>query len=196
MNLLLHLLVNAWPILVIVVLVLAGVAAWIALPATLIVAIIQQRIRWHEIKFALKYGLEPKVLVLLISVIFYKAVIEASGSVNVLIADLEVLKLPLVFIVALLPFIIGLATGFSMAFVGIALPLITPLIAQSTDVNHFAMLLAYTSGEIGVLLSPLHLCLILSTKYFEARLSSVYRFIIPPVVMMETIAIILFLTFS
>ncbi|MFC2068071.1 DUF401 family protein [Chloroflexota bacterium] len=195
-NLPLHLLVSAWPILVIVGLVLAGVAAWIAFPATLIAAMIQQKARWHEIKSSLRYGLEPKILVLLISIMLYKAVIETSGSANALIADLEELRLPLVFIVALLPFLIGLATGLSMAFVGITFPLLAPLIGQGIDVNHFTILLAYASGEVGLLLSPMHLCLMLSTEYFHARLFDVYRYIIPPVVFIETIALILFLVFS
>ena len=195
-DVLLHLLVSAWPILVIVVLVLAGVAAWIAFPATLIVAMIQQKARWYEIKSSLRYGLEPKILGLLISVMLYKAVIETSGSANTLIADLEALKLPLVFIVAILPFLVGLATGLSMAFVGVTFPLLAPLIAQGADVNHFTMLLAYASGEIGLLLSPMHLCLILSTEYFDARLFDVYRHIIPPVILLEIIAIITFLIFS
>ena len=195
-NVPLRLLLSAWPILMIVVLVLSGVAAWIAFPLTLIVVMIQQKARWHEIKSSLRFGLEPKILILLISIMLYKTVIETSGSANALIADLEALKLPLVFVVALLPFLIGLATGLSMAFVGITFPLLAPLIGQGTDVNYFTMLLAYASGEIGLLLSPMHLCLMLSTEYFNARLFDVYRYIIPSVVLIEIIALILFLLFS
>ncbi|MFC2046944.1 DUF401 family protein [Chloroflexota bacterium] len=195
-NVILHLLISGWPIFVIVVLVLVGVAAWIVFPTILIATMIQQKVRWREIKASLRYGLEPKILVLLISVMLYKAVIETSGSANALISDLEALKLPLVCIVAFLPIVIGLATGISMAFVGITFPLLAPLITQGTNVNHFAILLAYTSGEIGLLLSPMHLCLILSTEYFNARLFDVYRYVIPLVVPMEIIALILFLIAS
>lgn len=191
-----HLLSSAWPILAIVVLVLAGVAAWIAFPATLCVTMIQQKARWSEIKSALRYGLEPRIMLLLVSVMFYKTVIDASASANALIADFEGLKLPLVFIVASIPFIIGLATGLSIAFVGITFPLLAPLIVQGTDFNHFALLLSYASGIAGLLLSPMHLCLMLSTAYFNARLFDVYRYIIPAVASMEIIAIILFLIFS
>ncbi|MFC2062863.1 DUF401 family protein [Chloroflexota bacterium] len=193
---LLQLLVSAWPILLIVVLVLAGVAVWIAFPVTLVAAMIQQKARWPEIRSSLRFGFEPKILVLLLSIMLYKTVIETAGSASALIADLEILRLPLVFIVALLPFIIGLAAGLSMAFVGITFPLLATSIGQGADVNHFAMLLAYASGEIGLLLSPVHLCLTLSTEYFKARLFDVYRYIIPSVVLLEIIAIILFLIFS
>ncbi|MFC1904859.1 DUF401 family protein [Chloroflexota bacterium] len=191
-----RLLVSAWPILVIVVLVLAGVAAWIAFPATLIAAMIQQKACWHEIRPSLRFGLEPKILVLLISIMFYKTVIETSDSAHALIADLEALRLPLVFIVALLPFLIGLVTGLNMAVVGITFPLLAPLIGQGIDVNHFAMLLAYVSGETGLLISPMHLCLMLSTEYFNARLFNVYKYIIPSVVLIEIIALVLFFLFA
>jgi len=104
--------------------------------------------------------------------------------------------IPLAFIIALLPFLIGLATGLSMAYVGITFPLLTPLIAQGADMNHFAILLAYVSGQVGLLLSPMHLCLMLSTEFFNARLFDVYRHIVPLVAMMEIITIILYLIFT
>jgi len=37
------------------------------------------------------------------------------------------------------------------------------------------MMLALVSGFVGVLLSPLHLCLLLSNAYFKTTLAPVYR---------------------
>ncbi len=39
------------------------------------------------------------------------------------------------------------------------------------------IMLAMVCGFVGVLLSPLHLCLILSNTYFQAKLSAVYRYL-------------------
>ncbi|MFC2033482.1 DUF401 family protein [Chloroflexota bacterium] len=191
-----RLLLSAWPIFLIFSLVLAGVKAWIAFPSTLILVMTQQKARWGDIKSSLRYGLEPKILVLLISVMLYKTVIETSGSANVLIADLNVLKFPPVIVIALLPFLIGLATGFSMAFVGVTFPLLVPLLTQGGDIAYFPLLLAYVSGGIGLLLSPMHLCLMLSTEYFNARLFDVYRHIVPLVLLMEITILIPYLLFA
>jgi len=41
------------------------------------------------------------------------------------------------------------------------------------------MMFVFASGFAGVLLSPVHLCLLLSNQYFGARLSGVYIYLIP-----------------
>jgi integral membrane protein (TIGR00529 family) len=188
-KILLTLLVSAWPILLIVALVLSGVEAWIAFPAVLVLVMAQQKVRWNELKASLRYGLEPKIIVLLIAVMFFKAVIETSGAAGTLIADMDALRLPAVFVIAFLPFLIGLAAGLSMAFVGITFPLLAPLIALGGNIDYAAMLLAYVSGIVGMLVSPLHLCFLLSSEYFQARLLDVYRYVIPPVAAIEIIAL-------
>jgi len=91
-----------------------------------------------------------------------------------------------------LPFLVGLATGFSMAFVGVALPLLVPYITSELGVSGSALLLAYVSGMMGHLLSPVHLCLILSAEYFKANLARVYRYVLPPALGIEAIAIVIY----
>ena len=76
---------------------------------------------------------------------------------------------------------------------GVAVPLLLPYITGATGVNGPALLLAYTSGMMGILVSPLHLCLILSSEYFKANLAAVFKYIIPPVVVIEAIAIGIYL---
>lgn len=42
------------------------------------------------------------------------------------------------------------------------------------------MMLAMAGGFVGVLLSPLHLCLLLSNEYFDTGLRQVYRHMLFP----------------
>ena len=79
-----------------------------------------------------------------------------------------------------------------MAFVGISFPLLFTFIASGSQVNVWALLLAFISGEVGYILSPLHLCLILSTQYFETSLSKVYRYVTPPLFIIEAVAVLLY----
>ncbi|MFC1972699.1 DUF401 family protein [Chloroflexota bacterium] len=195
-ELLVSLVTSAWPILLLVALVLAGVEAWIAFPAVLVVVMVQQKVHWSDLKSSLRYGLEPKILVLLIAVMLFKEVIETSGVASALIADMDTLRLPLVLIIAFLPFLIGVAAGFGMAFVGITFPLLAPLLTQGGSLDQLAMLLAYVSGIAGILVSPLHLCFLLSTEYFNARLLDVYRYVIPAVAVIEVIALGIYLLFG
>ena len=187
-----HLLQASWPILLVVTLVLVGLDAVIAFPVALALLACQQKPGWPEMKLALRYGLDLKILFLLYALMLYKATIEGSQAAYILFSDMQSIGLPTTALLATLPFLMGFATGISMGFVGISLPLLVPFLALSSEVNSYALLLAYTSGYVGVLLSPVHLCLILSTQYFEASLAKVYKYILPPLLAVQAVAILIY----
>jgi uncharacterized protein len=186
------LLKTSWPILLVVALVLLGLNAVIAFPLALVLLAAQQRARWPDWQMSLKYGLDPKILFLLYAVMLYKATIETSGAAYALFSDMQTIGLPTVVLLAALPFLMGFATGISMGFAGISFPLLIPFLNSGSQVNAYGLLLAYTSGYIGVLLSPVHLCLMLSVEYFKASLARVYRYILPPLLIMEAVAILIY----
>jgi hypothetical protein len=183
----------SWPIFLLVLLILVGLDAVVAFPLALTLLALQQRVRWPELKKALKYGLDPKILFLLYAIMLYKATIEGSGSAYSLFSDMQSIGVPAFVILITLPFLIAMATGLSIAYAGIAFPLLVPFIASNIGMDGPALILAYTSGMVGLLLSPLHLCLILSAEYFKAELTKVYRYILPPVIVIETIALAAYL---
>ena len=183
---------GAWPILLIIAAVLLGLDAIIAFPLMMVLLAWQQKARWPELRKALRAGVDVKILFLLYSVMLYKTVIEASGTAQSLFSDMQNIGFPTLVILAVLPFLISFAAGLSMAFVGVAFPLLVPFIVQGAGFNGPALFLAYASGMVGMLLSPLHLCLVLSAAYFEATLSRVYRYLVPPVVAIEAIAVLVY----
>jgi len=188
-----NLLRASWPLLLLISLVLLGLDAVIAFPITLALLAVQQRAKWRELKKAFKYGLDPKFLLLLYAVMFYKATIEGSDTAYALFSDMESIRLPALVILAALPFLMGLATGIGMAFVGVAFPLLLPFLAPGLELNGCALLLAYTSGQVGVLLSPVHLCLTFSAEYFKASLAKVYRYLLPPLIAIQAVAVVIYL---
>lgn len=191
-NIAYNLLRAAWPILLLVPLILLGLEAMIAFPLVLALLAIQQRANWPELKKAFRYGVDLRILFLLYAVMLYKATIESSGAAQQVFWDMQAMGLPASAMLIALPLLMGLATGISMAFAGIALPLLVPYIAADSGVNGSALLLAYVSGMMGLLLSPLHLCLILSAEYFKANLAKVYHYILPPAIVIEAIALLIY----
>ncbi len=187
-----NLLRTSWPILLIAGLVLAGLDAVIAFPLTLALLACQQRAKWPELKTALKYGADLQILFLLYAVMLFKATIEGAGAAHALFSDMQHMGMPTPVLLAFLPFLIGFATGISMGFVGISLPLLVPFITLGPQVNSYALMLVYMSGYVGVLLSPLHLCLILSTEYFKASFAKVYRLILPPLLAIEAVVVFIY----
>jgi integral membrane protein (TIGR00529 family) len=175
-----------------VVLVLAGLDAVIAFPLALAILACQQRAKWPELKVALKYGFDLQILFLLYSVMLFKATIESSGAAYALFSDMQYIGMPTPVLLAFLPLLMGFATGISMGFVGISLPLLVPFITLGSEVNSCALILAYISGYVGVLLSPLHLCLILTIEYFKASFAKVYRLILPPLLGIEAVVVFIY----
>jgi len=182
----------AWPIIFLVLTVLLGLDAIIAFPVTLLLLMLQQRARWPELGKSFKYGLDPKILFLLYAVMLFKTTIESSNAAQAVFLDMQYFGFPSLVILAAFPFLIGFVTGWSMAFVGIAFPLLVPSITSDLGVNGYALVVAYTSGMIGLLLSPLHLCLVLSSEYFKASLLKVYRYLLIPAVIIEAVVLIVF----
>ncbi|USS40249.1 TIGR00529 family membrane protein [Thermococcus aggregans] len=126
-------------------------------------------------KEVLKYALQPKIIFLLISVMYFKKLLEVTGAVEALPATILELNLPIVLVITLTPFLVGLITGISFAYVGMTFPLLAPFF---TGFDKIA--LAYLSGYMGMLFSPVHLCLVFSAEYYKADLGKVYKTMLIP----------------
>ena len=79
-----------------------------------------------------------------------------------------------------------------MGVVGIAFPILLPIIGVKNPDLTYAML-AYAGGVSGYLLSPLHLCLIVSCAYFKADFIKVWRMLILPVICIGLAAFVIVL---
>ena len=89
---------------------------------------------------------------------------------------------PLLLVFALVPFVSGMVTGVAFGFVGASFPIVLGLLGGAPP---FHVLMAATSfafgcGYIGMLLSPVHVCFVVTNEYFRANMFSTYRHIIPP----------------
>jgi integral membrane protein (TIGR00529 family) len=189
-----QLLRSAWPVMLVFALVLAGLDAAPAFFITVLALVFQQRMSLPEVKAGLKYGFGPKILFLLYSVMLFKSVVDASGAAQALFADMQAAGLPHALILIVLPALVGFSTGLSSAMVGISIPLLVPFLMAGGPVDGTSLMLAYGAGGLGYMLSPLHLCLVLSAEYFEARLASVYRLLLPPSIgVLVTLTVLYFL---
>jgi hypothetical protein len=66
---------------------------------------------------------------------------------------------------------------------------------QASPASHALLpylILGLVSGFIGVLFSPLHVCLLLSNEYFKTSLDQVYRHLLVPCLTMLIAALIYF----
>jgi integral membrane protein (TIGR00529 family) len=110
--------------------------------------------------------------------------LDSSGNSLVSLMRDEFIRfgIPLVLIVAIIPFISALVTGFSVGFVGASFPIVFALLGRHPSLNTVLATtsLTYVSGYIGLMLSPVHLCFIMSNDFFKVRMAPTYRYILGP----------------
>jgi hypothetical protein len=123
----------------------------------------------------------------------YQVTITQSGAAEVLVGKMQDLGLPSLLILAGIPLVLGLATGYGPATFGISMPLLLPFIITSSGLQWQALLVAFVSGSLGQMLSPAHLCFCLSAEYFKSSLGRVYRHTGPIIAVMEVLVIAIFL---
>ena len=130
----------------------------------------------REILRITRHGFALEVIVLIFGTMLFKETMEASGAVKNLSRFFVEQGIPTLPIICLLPFLIGLLTGLTVGFVGSTFPLLISMAGGTSLAN---MSLAFAAGFIGVLLSPVHLCLVLTREYFKADLWGMYKKMIP-----------------
>jgi hypothetical protein len=83
----------------------------------------------------------------------------------------------------ILPFVAGLVTGVGFGYVGLSYPILLglfPLSGGGDLPREAAVVLAGTFGYAGMMLSPLHVCLVVTAGHFRIGLAStIRRFIVP-----------------
>lgn len=157
------------------------IAKELGLIAALIVAIFwvwqRNKMDWLSRWNIVRQPAMLKMLYMVSSILIFKNILEDSGAVAQLSREMLQQNISLMPICIILPFIVGGVGGITIAFVGATFPILISLI-QALDQGQLMlpyMMLALASGFVGVLLSPLHLCLLLSNEYFDTTLMSVYR---------------------
>ncbi len=178
------------PIVIILFLVIvAHVELHYALLMTITGLIIFYRVRVREVLRFLRYGFTRDVIVLILGTMFFKFTMESSGAVGHLNRFFIERGIPLLPVIFLLPFISGLLTGLTIGFVGSTFPL---LMSMGGGLSIGQLSFAFASGYAGVLVSPVHLCLVLTREYFRADIGHLYRRIVPATFLIMLSALIEF----
>jgi len=107
---------------------------------------------------------------------------QAHTLVSLMRDELIGQGIPIIIIIIILSGISGFVTGISAGFVGASFPIIFALIGPHPTFNTACAVtsLAFGSGYIGIMLSPVHLCYLMSNDYFKARLFPTYRYLLGP----------------
>jgi integral membrane protein (TIGR00529 family) len=164
------------PIIVAVVLTLSGVPMWSSLLVGILVAMLLGRVNAKQGISMIKNGLRWDLILTIISMLYLRDIIETSGSIMKLFETVFKSGIPLFVIAIVIPLFIGAISGSPAMGVGIAFPILLPLLGESNIHLASIVFLGITSAYIT---SPLHLCLVLTNNYFKSDLNKVIRYLSP-----------------
>ncbi len=169
-------LIYMYPVLLIVIFAIVTKDLLVALIASFASIIIVNK-AYRKISEIFRKTVDFKIILLVIGVMIYKTAIETSGASQAFYEEVLTLSNPYIAGFTL-PFVIAFATGIELSYTSVALPLLTSFTGTG-NVIEGNLFLVFLGGILGVLLSPMHLCLVLTAQYFKARLYMVYRYLIP-----------------
>jgi integral membrane protein (TIGR00529 family) len=188
------------PVLVILALVLFfDVPFYLAIAAGLALALVRNiqagnkgSALANRLKELFRGWINYKLGLTILSLMLFKSVVEASGVTNRLAELLLRYGIPLPILVISLSLLISYILGTHMAAAGLLAPLFAPLFPPAALIPYTALF--FVCIMLGYLVSPLHLCLVLTNQYFEVPYEKVLRKLAQPMLAM-LVAVVLQLLF-
>jgi hypothetical protein len=178
-----------WPIAAAVLIyAIAGVDMSISVAISTLMLVVVMRPSKSVWWPAVKKGLSYRLLLMAFGILSFQAILETSGAIRSLPTIAEALHLPDALVIFAVCFTVGFLTGMIAAFVGLGYVLLAGFLYQPVIVPHNIMI-AFFSGYLGMMVSPTHLCLVLTSEYFKIPLRAAYRVMAWPLVAMTILAI-------
>ena len=182
---------NLFPLIVALVLVVCfKVELAYAFGLTILGILVFYQIKQQVVLAALKQSLSLGLLLTVMAVMGFKRVLESSQAISKISVFLSASGVPFWLIAILIPLVVGVMTGMTIAPIAIGFPILIPLFQDDPNFLNY-MMLAFASGISGDLLSPFHLCLVLTRDYFKADLKGVYRLLWFPVASIVMIGLLM-----
>ena len=138
---------------------------------------------------ALKKSLTWKLGVAIFGIMIFREMFEVSGA-NVIIADMiGDLPFPPIWMVALIPLLLGSLTGYNLGAIALSYFLVEPFFSY-TGIGIIGLTsIIFMSSFVGYLVSPIHLCNVLSSDYLKTDTTRMYKMFIPAAVLLLLIHI-------
>lgn len=150
------------------------------------------RYSFQKLKRTIKESVQLKSVILVLGVMVFMEFLTDSGLVTVWIKEISHYGIPKEVLFVLLPLLTGALSGITVSYVSISFPI---LINMGISHNIWYVVASYMAGFIGVMVTPVHLCSVMSSDYFGIKVGKMLK----KVVFAETfmmVAVILCILFA
>lgn len=129
-------------------------------------------------------ALDIKMFLNVLCILYFIQILTVTNVLNEIVVAFQNSPLPVPVIIACVTFIIGVLTGMSQGHVAIVMPIVAAM--DTGNLNLAGVAMAF--GVAGQMLTPTHMCLVITVDYFKANFFKTLK----PVVMGEIIILTIF----
>jgi len=141
------------------------------------------KIKWEAYREILKKSLTWKLAFAVFGIIIFQEMFKVSGVDHLISETMGSMSFPALIIIIFIPFLLGALTGSDF---GALAPLSYSLVAPFFSFTGIGLIgltsLIYISSFLGYLISPIHLCNVLSSEYLKTDTTRMYKFFLPAVI--------------
>lgn len=156
------------------------VVAWV-----FVLAAVGRRVGVKEIFFG---AFDLKMTLNICCILYFIQILSVTEVLGEIVAAFQASPLPIPVIIACVSLIIGVLTGMSQGHVAIVMPIVAAM--GTGDLNLAGVAMAF--GVAGQMLTPTHVCLIVTIDYFKADLFKTLK----PVLLAEIILLTIFSVYT
>ncbi len=150
--------------------------------AALLWVAMSNHLPWGRMKSSFFDRSAVSILVLVLAIMVFQGALKESQASAQIRSELLAYRIPVSLVIMILPFLSGFITGIAVGFVGTSFPLIIPMFPENDPVGYLAAAgLSFVYGFMGMMLSPVHLCFLVTKDYYQASLFKSYRYLLLPV---------------
>jgi hypothetical protein len=129
-----------------------------------------------------KKSLTWKFALAIFGIIIFRQMIEVSGATAIIGEGINSIAIPSILLIILIPLFLGTVTGYNLGAIALSYPIIASL-QGNLGIVTFASII-FMSSLAGYLISPIHLCNVVSSEYLKTDTTRMYRFYIPSIIML------------
>ena len=153
------------------------------------------KLDWKQYFKIIKKSLSFNLALAIVGIMIFREMIEASGANNIIGEMIGGLPFHAIIIVIIIPLIMGLITGYNLGAIALSYFLVEPFFGLTgLNIVGFASLI-FISSLVGYLISPIHLCNVVSSDYLKTDTTRMYKMYIPAVIALifiQTVFVMLF----
>ena len=137
----------------------------VSMLASVVVLIVLAKIfgRWANVAEIFLGALDKKMFFNVTCILFFIQVLSVTGTLDAIVIGVQELGLPISVVVGLIAFLVGMLTGQSQGHVS----MVMPIVAAITGADLQLISVVYVFGMAGEMITPAHLCMVISADYFK-----------------------------